>query len=1459
MMKSLRQLYAEHQGKVSDKWSLYLDEYDRLFSPYRQLPVRLLEIGVQNGGSLEVWSKFFTQFRALIGCDINPDCSRLTYDDPRIHVVVGDANAKRSAEQILALAPSFDLVIDDGSHRSSDIIKSFLLYFPRLEDGGLFVAEDLHCSYWDEFEGGLFDPYSSIAFFKRLADVINSEHWGVQRDPASVLDGIFERYRCEVEPEELGALLASVHSVEFINSICVVRKRPALQNVLGPRIIAGDLELVVPDHRRLQGSQSVASDQNRNPWTTRQAPPDEAYEPEIGALREEISRLSDQREKFTGNIAHLESKLVDMRRALSQRDTELARLHAAAQQHSNEIGAYHQAVMEREAVIEKMRRSTSWRLTAPLRRLSDSAPRLRYRVAGVRGLVARDGAGALMRKAWRVYRRDGLAALRQRASRSLFSYNAAHNPLETTALHPLAHYLPVHSTELAPTPQVSVDVIIPVYRGLDETRNCIESVLAARCTTRARIVVIDDCSPEPEVSAYLQALPQSPGFVVLRNDQNLGFVGTVNRGMRLDQDSDVVLLNSDTEVSDGWLDRLAWHAYSAEKIASVTPFSNNATICSYPRLQGTRKLPNGVSLASLNRAFWEANAGRSVSLPTAIGFCMYIRRACLDEIGLFDEEAFGKGYGEENDFCLRAISEGWDHLLAADAFVFHAGEVSFQDTSSPGKARAMEILRTRYPHYETSVAEHVQRGEAEPMRIAATAARYRLSGLPVVLMIGHHLGGGTEKHMLELCERLQAQARCLVLMPKKDHEGVVILQAAEPDDGLHLELPLRDHVQFLVDLLKSFAVSRVHVHHLVGMPDSIHDVVAGLGVPFDFTVHDYYAICPQINLAIDGRYCGEPDAGGCNQCIAKRPSFGARDIVWWRQKHAWLLDDAERVICPSHDVATRVSRYRPAARALVASHEVVTQAPLAIPELRPGEPLRIVLLGWLAKHKGAQLVADCVALARKRGTKDIRFHLIGRSLDDIAPSDIYTESGEYDDSDIGRLIAEADPHLIWLASTWPETYSYTLSAALAAGRAVVAPNLGAFPERVSARPWSWVVPWNRSGAEFLAFFEQVRENFERRSEPPLPDHGSAPPEGFYDDGYFIAQKSVEPALIDLRRPGLKAALAVVEILGDRPSPCAYIRVLLPLAATGSVVRIVRPTEVSRYIADVVYCHRIAVHGADVNMLIEHCRRHDMRLIYDLDDDLLAIAESAHPERQYYAAYAPSIRLLVAQADEVRVSTPVLKQRLEGLSDHVSLVPNALDADTWSLHVSCPDREAGEPVGILYMGTLTHGADFALVKGALRRVKETFGRAVSIHVIGVTSEREDTDWCNFVEVPPHAGSSYPAFVEWLVGQRTFDIGIAPLTDSEFNKGKSGIKFLDYAALGLAVICSDVDAYRGTVKDGSTGLLVANDEEAWYAAIQRLVTDVNLRNRLARAAREELAASHTLQSHVGGAPFRWSPER
>lgn len=272
-----------------------------------------------------------------------------------------------------------------------------------------------------------------------------------------------------------------------------------------------------------------------------------------------------------------------------------------------------------------------------------------------------------------------------------------------------------------------IDVIIPAYRGLAETRRCLESVLAARVAVAHEVVVIDDASPEPELSAWLGGLAASGRIELRVHEANRGFVATANEGMGLHDDRDVVLLNSDTEVADGWLDRLAACAARDDRVGTVTPFSNNATICSFPDMAGCHPLPAGFTLAGVHRAFEEANAGAAVDIPTAVGFCMYITRACLERCGPFDEAAFGAGYGEEVDFCLRASRLGFRHRLCADAFVFHQGEVSFRDSGKDRRAAAQRIVDERFPEFQPGVREFVARDPAAPLRARAAARLAALS------------------------------------------------------------------------------------------------------------------------------------------------------------------------------------------------------------------------------------------------------------------------------------------------------------------------------------------------------------------------------------------------------------------------------------------------------------------------------------------------------------------------------------------------------------------------------------------------------------------------------------------------------------------------------------------------------------------------------------------------------------
>jgi len=269
-----------------------------------------------------------------------------------------------------------------------------------------------------------------------------------------------------------------------------------------------------------------------------------------------------------------------------------------------------------------------------------------------------------------------------------------------------------------------IDIVVPVYRGLAETRRCIESALAARLSRPTELVVIDDRSPEPAVSAWLR--DTAPGRFSLRvHDENRGFVATANEGMTLHPDRDVVLLNSDTEVASGWLDRIAAHAERDPTVGTVTPFSNNATICSYPRTLESNELPPGESTASLDAAFARANAGLSAEIPTAVGFCMYITRACIRRVGIFDEARYGAGYGEEVDYCMRVARAGLRNVIAADAFVRHQGEVSFGNSGADRRARAQAIVDELYPEFQERLRDFIPRDPLRPLRERVDRERQR--------------------------------------------------------------------------------------------------------------------------------------------------------------------------------------------------------------------------------------------------------------------------------------------------------------------------------------------------------------------------------------------------------------------------------------------------------------------------------------------------------------------------------------------------------------------------------------------------------------------------------------------------------------------------------------------------------------------------------------------------------------
>jgi O-antigen biosynthesis protein len=423
-----------------------------------------------------------------------------------------------------------------------------------------------------------------------------------------------------------------------------------------------------------------------------------------------------------------------------------------------------------------------------------------------------------------------------------------------------------------------VDIVVPIYNALAFTRRCAESVLR-HATGSFRLILVDDASTEPGMDALLAELGKSDRVSVLRNSVNVGFVATANRGMKESADADVLLLNSDTEVFEGFLDRLRAAAHRDPKTGIVSALSNNATILSVPVWLKDNPIPPPHDALSFAALIARASRREYPEIVTAVGSCMYIKREVLREVGFFDEQTFGRGFGEENDFCERARKAGYRSRLADDVFVWHKGKASFGEEGRVREAENLRLVERKHPGYLAAVQRFI--GE-NPLARIQRRVRFRLDRekhrrSPATLFLLHRnpwarMPGGTEFHVLDLVRSLRL-GRALIAYP-----GPRALSVTEVFDGdiraaAWFSFPLESPVErFCIDSaevasivrrwIDLFDIRAAHVHHLLGWPITVLRALDEAGVPFVYSAHDYYAACPSMTLVDErGRPC-DLDANG---------------------------------------------------------------------------------------------------------------------------------------------------------------------------------------------------------------------------------------------------------------------------------------------------------------------------------------------------------------------------------------------------------------------------------------------------------------------------------------------------------------------------------------------------------------------------------------------------------------------
>ncbi len=611
------------------------------------------------------------------------------------------------------------------------------------------------------------------------------------------------------------------------------------------------------------------------------------------------------------------------------------------------------------------------------------------------------------------------------------------------------------------------DVVITVHGGGDIERACLKSVLAT-LSPPSRVVVVDDATPDRGFAAELAALAGRRRIRLIRHVSSQGYPASANAGIRACAGRDVVLLNSDTIVTPDWLTRLREIAYAAPNIGTVSPISNNATILSYPCRDEANAMPDAAEAARLSRLAHRANHGATVDIPVAVGSCMYLRRDCLNATGAFREDVFAQGYGEENDFCLRARHLGWRHVAAPGVFVAHHGAGSFGAAGKALRGRNQLVLNRLHPGHTDLIVEHLRNDPLAPARRRLDQARWRAvrpSHRAAVLLITHREGGGVEQRIVAACDaHRDAGLRPIVLRPSTLADGTpaAVLGDGVEDGFPNLGYALPMELAVLARFLRGAGLRAVELHHLLGHHRAILSLLALLDVPYDVHVHDYALICPRILLVgRERRYCGEPAVATCEACIADLGSASGETItvaaLRWRS--ARLLAGARRVLTPSEDAAFRLRRHFPNidVRAEPPSDDANLSAPIANVPRR--DVARICVVGAIGVQKGYDILLACARDAVERNLP-LEFVVVGHTIDDARLLDTGRVfiTGEFQPSEAVELIQAQEAALAWLPSVWPETWCFTLSEAWSAGLRVAAFDLGAQAERIRATGRGVVLP-----------------------------------------------------------------------------------------------------------------------------------------------------------------------------------------------------------------------------------------------------------------------------------------------------------------------------------------------------------------------------------------------------------------
>lgn len=609
-----------------------------------------------------------------------------------------------------------------------------------------------------------------------------------------------------------------------------------------------------------------------------------------------------------------------------------------------------------------------------------------------------------------------------------------------------------------------VTIIIPIFNGAHFVKKCLDSVLHLKGDFK--VIAVDDSSEEVEMTDILRGYANRSNVKILKNPENQGFTKTVNKGIQEAGYSDIIILNSDTLVPKTLIVNLKYAAYCDERTGTVTPLSNSAGPFSiHFEETGAIRYSNS---DDITRLLSQGIASEAVEVPTGHGFCMYIKSAVFESTGFLDEEAFPRGYGEENDFCFKARLAGWKNIVDSRTYVFHEGAKSFKAQKQSLLKTGLAKLNERYDDYDIQIQKGFSSQAFQFMKKRVSFLTDNLERLhsrckPRILFVIATEQGGTAKTNKDLMGAIQDKYETFLL---KSNSRRVSLYLFNGGEELHLQTcylnsaitPVThissEYDNLLLDLLHLWSIELIHVRQIAWHSLGLVKVAQKLGIPTVYSIHDFYPVCPSVKLLDNSNnYCGgtcTPGLGMCNIELWSEKYFTNlkhNEIKSWRSMFSEMLIGVNSLITTS-DFAKQVTTQN-LPITLDKPFHIIPHGrdftSFACASKRPSEEknIRLLMLGTIVKSKGSDFILPIL-----EEFSNVEVHLLGELLDtNISHPRLYYH-GTYKRDELHLAIEKINPSWGLLLSIWPETWCHTLTEMWANGIPVIAFNNGAVEERI---------------------------------------------------------------------------------------------------------------------------------------------------------------------------------------------------------------------------------------------------------------------------------------------------------------------------------------------------------------------------------------------------------------------------